>query len=83
MVASLPFVDIARSPPLARAFFIPGWSERRNHYVRYVLLRQVAAPPAEAAPMGAVRAAPEEAAPADAAQQAQEAAPSAGASEEL
>lgn len=39
-VVSRPFVDVARSPALARAFYIPGWSPRQNHYVEYVLLRR-------------------------------------------
>jgi hypothetical protein len=39
-VASQPFVDVAQSPPLARAFFLPGWSPQHNHYVQYVLLKQ-------------------------------------------
>lgn len=41
MVASLPFVDQARSPALARAFYIPGYSSKRNQYVQYSLLEQL------------------------------------------
>jgi hypothetical protein len=40
-IANQPFVDVAQSPPLARAFFIPGWSPRHNHYLQYVLLKQL------------------------------------------
>jgi alpha-1,2-mannosyltransferase len=39
-VAALPFVDSARSPPLTRAFYLPGISPKRNAYLRYVLLRR-------------------------------------------
>jgi alpha-1,2-mannosyltransferase len=39
-VASLPFVDQARSPPLFRAFYLPGLSAQRNQRYEYVLLRR-------------------------------------------
>ena len=30
-----PFLDAARSPALSRAFFVPGWSSKRNVYGTY------------------------------------------------
>ncbi|KAI7842794.1 hypothetical protein COHA_003540 [Chlorella ohadii] len=39
-LASLPFVDQARSPPLFRAFYVPGLSAQRNRRYEYVLLRR-------------------------------------------
>jgi hypothetical protein len=40
VVASLPFVDNARSPQLFRAFYIPGLSPAKNRHVQYALLRR-------------------------------------------
>lgn len=39
-VASLPFVDQARSPPLFRAFYVPRLSATHNRRYEYVLLRR-------------------------------------------
>ena len=39
-LASLPFVDQARSSPLFRAFYVPGLSAQRNRRYEYVLLRR-------------------------------------------
>ena len=37
-----PFLDAARSPALSRAFFIPGWSSKRNVYGTYRVYEKTA-----------------------------------------
>jgi alpha-1,2-mannosyltransferase len=41
IVAEEPFLDAAHSPTLARAFYIPGYSEERNVYGHYVALHRI------------------------------------------
>jgi alpha-1,2-mannosyltransferase len=38
VLARYPFIDSANSPTLARAFFIPFYSPRKNVYISYFLL---------------------------------------------
>eukprot|EP00741_Cyanophora_paradoxa_P018248 tig00021043_g17621.t1 len=48
-----PFLHAARSPGLARAFYVPGLSPRTNAFVRYVLLRNEALLPSRDSNAGA------------------------------
>ena len=41
VVREVEFLDQANSPSLSRAFFVPGWSYRKNTYGSYRVLRRV------------------------------------------
>lgn len=41
LLSSFPFIDASRSPTLARAFYIPFYSSKKNSYYSFFLLRNV------------------------------------------